>query len=127
VEAAEFLSAHPEVAEHPADETIAALAMTVALRRHARGEALEKGGPRRGGRDLRAVQLVVGSGGVLRHRPEAEARRILTAGLADHAGGYPLPRTPNVIVDKSYVLAAAGLLAGTHLEDAQVLLNELTP
>jgi uncharacterized protein (TIGR01319 family) len=126
-EAAEYLAAHPELPEHPADETIAALAMTVALRRHARGEALEKGGPRRGGRDLRAVQLVVGSGGVLRHRAEPEARQILAAGLADHAGGYPLPRSPGVVVDRSYVLAAAGLLADTHPEDASVLLSGLAP
>ena len=43
------------------------LAATVALRRHARGHAAGPGLPRTGGRDLRDVRLVVGSGGVLRH------------------------------------------------------------
>lgn len=117
----------PEVAAHPADDQIAALAVAIALRRHARGEPLEKGGPRRGGRDLRAVQLVVGSGGVFRHRPDDQAMRILSAGLADHAGGYPLPRGPMVTIDKTYILAAAGLLADGHPEAAAVLLGELTP
>jgi uncharacterized protein (TIGR01319 family) len=71
-EIADFLAAHPETPVHEADPQLAALAVAVALRRHARGEPLMPGGPRRGGRDLRAVRLVVGSGGVLRHRPMNE-------------------------------------------------------
>jgi uncharacterized protein (TIGR01319 family) len=117
----------PGLAAHPADERIAELAVAIGLRRHARGEPVEVGGPRRGGRDLRAVQLVVGSGGVFRHRPHGQAERILAAGLADHAGGYPLPRSPKVVVDSSYVLAAAGLLAGPCPQDAVTLLADLTP
>jgi uncharacterized protein (TIGR01319 family) len=126
VHAAAELAADPAIVAHPADDQIAALAVAVALRRHARGEPLEPGGPRRGGRDLRAVQLVVGSGGVLRHRPKAQAGAILAAGLEDHSGGYPLPRSPRVLVDSSYVLAAAGLLANAHAEAARTLLTELT-
>jgi uncharacterized protein (TIGR01319 family) len=120
---AQMLAAHPELASHEADEMIAGLAVAVALRRHARGESLEPGGPRRGGRDLRAVQLVVGSGGVLRHNPAGVAQRILSAGLHDEAGGWPLPRAPRVAVDSEYVLAAAGLLADTHPESANILLR----
>jgi uncharacterized protein (TIGR01319 family) len=113
----------PSVASFETDERLAGLAVAVALRRHARGEALEPGGPRRGGRDLRAVELVVGSGGVLRHRPPAQARAILETGLRDHAGGWPLPRSPKVVIDSSYVLAAAGLLAAEQPEVAVSLLD----
>ncbi|HEX6684775.1 MAG TPA: glutamate mutase L [Candidatus Limnocylindrales bacterium] len=113
----------PNVPFSETDGRIAPLAVAVALRRHARGGALAKGGPRRGGRDLRAVELVVGSGGVLRHRDPAEARRILEAGLGDHAGGWSLPRSPRVVIDSSYVLAAAGLLAAERRDVAVSLVE----
>lgn len=122
-EAVELLASDPSLASHPADEEIAGLAVAVALRRHARGEAVEAGGPRRGGRDLRAVQLVVGSGGVLRHQPLGRAQNILSVGLEDAAGGYPLPREPRIVVDTWYVLAAGGLLAVEHPAQAAVLLR----
>jgi uncharacterized protein (TIGR01319 family) len=106
-----------------ADLRLAALAATVALRRHARGEAIGPGGPRRGGRDLRDVALVIGSGGVLRHAPPADAGSVLGAALSDHAGGWALPRGPRVVVDADYVLAAAGLLAADHARAAVALLR----
>ena len=90
-------------AEPDADERVAALAATLALRRHGRG------------RDLRDVRLLIGSGGVLRHTAPDRAARILAAPLCDHAGGWPLPRAATVVVDRDYVLAAAGLLAAEHL------------
>ncbi len=96
------------------DRRLAALAATVALRRHARGEAPRAGAPRRGGRDLRDVRLVVGSGGVLRHAGAADGAAVLDAALADHAGGWALPRQARTLVDTRYVLAAAGLLAAEH-------------
>ena len=101
------------VAVDDADDTrIAALAATVALRRHARG-----------GRDLRDVRLVVGSGGVLRHASPAAANAVLSAGLSDHAGGWAVPRAPRVVVDTDYVLAAGGLLAADHPKAALSLLR----
>jgi uncharacterized protein (TIGR01319 family) len=106
-----------------ADRRLAALAAAVALRRHARGEAVTPGGPRRGGRDLREVRLVVGSGGVLRHAAPADATGVLDAGLADHAGGWPLPRHARVVIDTDYVLAPAGLLAAEHPAAARALLR----
>lgn len=120
-------AAHPgyvpdDGAERAADRRLAELAVTVALRRHARGEAATAGGPRRGGRDLRDVALVIGSGGVLRHNPPEVAHAVLGAGLGDTAGGWPLPRHPRVAVDASYILAAAGLLADTHPAAAAALL-----
>jgi hypothetical protein len=101
-----------DAAGRSADARIAALAVTVALRRHARG-----------GRDLRDVRLVVGSGGVLRHADPADAAKILSAGLSDHAGGWAPPRSPRVVVDLDYVLAPAGLLAVDHPIAALALLK----
>ncbi|BCJ75569.1 hypothetical protein CS0771_51130 [Catellatospora sp. IY07-71] len=125
--AAEARAAHPgyvadDGTERAADRRLAELAVTVALRRHARGEAAVAGGPRRGGRDLRDVALVIGSGGVLRHSPPDVAQAVLGAGLGDTAGGWPLPRHPHVVVDASYILAAAGLLAADHPAAAAALL-----
>jgi uncharacterized protein (TIGR01319 family) len=110
-------------AERAVDRRIAALAATVGLRRHARGEAVTPGGPRRGGRDLRAARLVIGSGGVLRHAGPGEAVGVLDATLADHAGGWPLPRNARVVIDTDCVLAAAGLLAADHPAAAVALLR----
>ncbi|WP_446214800.1 glutamate mutase L [Micromonospora sp. IBHARD004] len=110
----------------PADDTdravdarIAALAATVALRRHARGAATGE----RAGRDLRDVRLLVGSGGVLRHAAPTDAAGVLGAVLGDHAGGWPLPRAARPVVDVDYVLAAGGLLAADHPTAARALLR----
>jgi uncharacterized protein (TIGR01319 family) len=108
---------------HPADDrALAAAAATVALRRHARGHASGPGQPRTGGRDLREVRLVVGSGGVLRH---GGGRYVLDAVLADTAGGWAAPAAARTVVDEQYVLAAAGLLAIDHPAAAARLLNGL--
>ena len=74
--------------ERAVDRRIAALAATVALRRHARGG----GTGERAGRDLRDVRLLVGSGGVLRHAPRRRGGGARRRSLADHAGGWALPR-----------------------------------
>jgi uncharacterized protein (TIGR01319 family) len=106
-------------AERDDDERIARAAIGLALRRHAgrsrvvlspEGRVVE-----RSGKDLREVGLVVGSGGVLRHGRTGVAARVLAGSTgADLAGGWQLPRSPEVVVDADYVLAAAGLLAGPH-------------
>lgn len=97
---------------------IAALAATVALRRHARGAVGE-----RAGRDLRDVRLLVGSGGVLRHAGAGAAVGVLAQVLTDHAGGWPVPRAARPVVDVDYVLAAGGLLAGEYPVAAGALLR----
>jgi uncharacterized protein (TIGR01319 family) len=101
---------------------LAALAATVAVRRHARGHSPGPGRPRTGGRDLRDVRLVVGSGGVLRH---GGGDAVLDAVLGDTAGGWAAPAAARRMVDTRYVLAAAGLLAGDHPETAAGLLNRM--
>jgi uncharacterized protein (TIGR01319 family) len=104
------------------DRQLASVAARVALRRHARGYSAGPGHPRTGGRDLRDVRLVVGSGGVLRHGGGAQ---VLDAVLGDTAGGWAAPVTARRTVDADYVLAAAGLLAADHPRTAVGLLNRL--
>ncbi|MEV0644400.1 glutamate mutase L [Phytomonospora sp. NPDC050363] len=96
------------------DVELASLAMKVALRRHARGERLDAQGPFRGGKDLRGVGLVIGSGGALRYAGAGAALEVLGEAVADRSGGWPLPESAGVVVDSRYVLAAAGLLAQSH-------------
>ena len=105
-------------AERGEDLSIATLAATIAFRRHARGEP--GAAPRK---DLRDVRLLIGSGGVLRHAPASDAAVVLAAPLGDLAGGYPLPRSARAVVDMSYVLAPAGLLASEHPDIAVELLR----
>ena len=115
----------PETGQPPtpeSDRDLAAAAAVVALRRHARGHSPGPGQPRTGGRDLREVRLVVGSGGVLRH---GGGPYVLEAVLADTAGGWAAPTGARTVVDERYVLAAAGLLAIDHRDAATRLLNTL--
>ena len=120
----------PEDAEEKrTDRLIAAASVAVAVRRHAGRQRVTFGqGGRvveRSGRDLREVDLLVGSGGVLRAWPE-EAAGILGAGTGDHVpGGWQVPRDPRLVVDRDYVLASAGLLAEGHPEAAYRLLRTL--
>jgi uncharacterized protein (TIGR01319 family) len=104
------------------DRQLAATAAMIALRRHARGHASGPGQPRTGGRDLRDVRLVVGSGGVLRH---GGGDAVLDAVLGDTAGGWAAPAGARRVVDTRYVLAAAGLLAGAHPVAAAALVDAL--
>jgi len=96
-------------------------AATVALRRHLRAEAAY--GP--GGAGARGVGLVVLSGGVFRHADPAAMDGVVARLAADRGGaGSVLSGTP-VVVDRQYVLAAAGLLAGEHPTAAAGLLRGL--
>lgn len=98
------------------DETLARVAATVALRRHAGRQRVVFGpGGRvieRSGKDLREVDLLVGSGGVLRHNGPDVAARILggiSAGAQEE--GWLVPTAARTCVDSDYVLAGVGLLA----------------
>ncbi len=121
-EAARRLAADPagvvdDPAGRAAERRLAALAVVVAVRRHARGTTDAPA------RDLREVRLLVGSGGVLRHAGPAGGAEVLAEVLADHAGGWLVPRAARPVVDVDYVLAAAGLLAQPHPEAAAALLR----
>jgi uncharacterized protein (TIGR01319 family) len=111
------------------DEGIATAAVGVALRRHAGRQqvAFDSNGRvvERTGKDLREVDLLVGSGGVLRNNPPETARRILASVTGETPGGWQLPRSPRIVVDDDYVLAAAGLLADEHPRAAYDLLRRL--
>jgi uncharacterized protein (TIGR01319 family) len=109
-------------ADRGTDAEIARLALTVALRRHARPADTVDG--RTPGRDLSAVRVVVASGGVFRHASPDALRAMLEPVLTDHAGGWKLPRGPRLTVDQRYVVAAAGLLADDHGESAAALLRD---
>ena len=134
-EAAARRRAHPDLlpgseAEQEADLEIAAAAVRIALERHAgrskvvvspEGRVVE-----RSGKDLREVDLLVGSGGVLRHGGPDAVRRVLEPATGDaFEGGWQLPRDPVVVVDHDYVLAAAGLLADEHPVTAHRLVRHL--
>jgi uncharacterized protein (TIGR01319 family) len=116
--------------DRDADEAIARAAVGLALRRHAgrsrvvvspEGRVVE-----RTGQDLREVDLLVGSGGVLRHGRPGVAGRVLAGSIgADFEGGWQLPRRARLVVDTDYVLAAAGLLADRHPVAAYRLVRRL--
>ncbi|HET9631169.1 MAG TPA: glutamate mutase L [Terrabacter sp.] len=92
--------------EHGLDLELARLAALVAVRRHARPSQ-----PTESPRPLANVTALVGSGGVLRHADAAGRDHVLGAVLADHAGGWKVPRAAHARVDTAYLLFAVGLLA----------------
>jgi uncharacterized protein (TIGR01319 family) len=110
------------------DEAIARAAVGIALRRHAgrskvvvspEGRVVERSGV-----DLREVDLVVGSGGVLRHGRPGVAARVLGATIGRDED-WQLPERARVVVDSDDVLAAAGLLAEEHPAAAYRLVMRL--
>ncbi len=101
----------PSTSTEAADDArLAGLAVTVALRRHARPAVSHASR----GRDLRRVGVVVGSGGVLRHADDVTREAVLSSATGDHVGRWRVPEAPRVVVDAGSVLFAAGLLAGDH-------------
>lgn len=108
------------------DELLARVAATVALRRHAGRQRIVFGpGGRvieRSGKDLREVDLLVGSGGVLRHNgPDVAARILGSVGINAQEEGWLVPERAEVCVDKDYVLAGVGLLADSNPSAAEGL------
>ena len=95
----------------------------VALRRHLRAEAAY--GP--GAASTRGVGLVVLSGGVFRHADPAAVAAVVGRLAADRGGAGGVLAGPEVVVDRRYVLAAAGLLVGEFPAAAARLLGQLLP
>ncbi|HSE09572.1 MAG TPA: glutamate mutase L [Nocardioidaceae bacterium] len=110
------------------DQGLASVAVGVAVRRHAGRAQVVFGADgrvvERTGKDLREVDLMVGSGGVLRHSG-ASGPRVMSRLLSDDGQGWQLPRHPRIVVDVDYVLAPAGLLATRHPGAAYRLLQRL--
>lgn len=99
------------------DRDLAAVAATVAVRRHARPRM-----PGAAPRPLGDVAYVVGSGGVLRHSGPQVAEAVLDAVARDHAGGWRTPREATALIDRRYLLFAVGLLAGAGHDRAAAAL-----
>jgi hypothetical protein len=98
-------------------------AATVALRRHLRAEAAY--GP--GGAGARGSGLVVLSGGVFRHADPAAVEGVVARIAADRGGAAGVLSDAAVVLDRRYVLAAAGLLSAGHPEAAGGLVRSLLP
>jgi uncharacterized protein (TIGR01319 family) len=96
-------------------------AATVALRRHLRAEAAYGSG----GAGARGVGLVVLSGGVFRHADPAAVEAAVARMAADRGGAGGVLADTEVVVDRSYVLAATGLLATDHPTAAAALARSL--
>jgi uncharacterized protein (TIGR01319 family) len=107
--------------ERALDHALARAAIRLAVRRHAGTvqTVYTVSGPAtvQYGKDLGDVAVVIGTGGVLAHgsRPAA----VLGAVLADPADPLSLrPRAPRLMLDRSYVLYACGLLAQVEPKQA---------
>ncbi|HET7802124.1 MAG TPA: glutamate mutase L [Humibacillus xanthopallidus] len=107
--------------ERHLDLELARLAALVAVRRHARPAQ-----PTESPRPLANVTTLIGSGGVLRHTDPAGRAHVLGALLADHAGGWKVPRAASATVDTAYLLFAVGLLADRAPELARALAAQVT-
>lgn len=112
--------------EHQDEVLIARAAVALAVHRHVgrsrvvvspdpstgsgqRGRVVE-----RSGKDLREIDLLIGSGGVLRNVDPATAAHILAAAVGESAEAWQQPRGPKVVVDRQHLLVAVGLLAADH-------------
>jgi uncharacterized protein (TIGR01319 family) len=125
----EWIAADP--LEARLDRLLAIGAASHALNRHC-GTMLLTRGPGgeptlvRDGPDLREVRRVLGTGGVFAHRDDGT--EVLREALERRAPRSLAPREPEITVDSTYVLAAAGLLASVDPEAAMRLLSrELGP
>lgn len=112
--AADVAHVPQDAAGHALDAALAALAVDIALDRHAGqvSTAYTPTGPVQllHGKDLSPVAAVVGTGGVFAHG--RHPRRILQAACRSESSPTSLrPRAPQLLVDASYTLFAAGLLA----------------
>ncbi|GAA2963656.1 glutamate mutase L [Actinokineospora diospyrosa] len=112
----DFIPSTPDESE--VDTQLAALAATIAVRRHLR-LVDNRLGPRGAG-------LLVLSGGVFRHATPASLAQVEESLRADPVL-RPILRTARITVDRDYVLAPAGLLTEAgHPEAANRLLGGLS-
>ena len=114
-------------AEQALDDALAAAAVALAVSRHA-GTLEEVYTPMgqvyaQTGKDLTGVETLVLTGGAIIHNPKAGE-------IGQHAlfrPGLPIslkPRRAKVYVDKSYILAAMGLLSDEYPDVAQQIMKK---
>lgn len=116
---AEHLPATPE--ELAFDQALARAAVGIAVQRHcgALKTVYTPTGPVtvQHGKDLRRVEAVIGTGGVLAASPDARA--ILKRALADAREPLALkPVAPRLLLDREYLLYACGLLQSVEPQAA---------
>ncbi len=112
--------------ERAFDGAFAAAAIREALRRHA-GSLTETYTPEgrlwvQRGKDLTGVAAVMATGGALVHSEDPGS--LIRAGLSLDDPLLLSPRSPQLFLDRSYILAAVGLLAEAWPEAAQIILQE---
>ncbi len=115
----------PRSAEERAfDKALARAAVGLAVKRHA--GTLDTVHTATGpvtvqyGKDLSAVETILGTGGALVHGPHPAA--ILETALADDGDPFSLrPRTPRMVLDSDYILFACGLLGAVEPDAALTL------
>ena len=128
VEERDFVPGDPH--EREIDERLAGVATTIALRRHAGvlRTVLTPAGAvlRKNGRDLRSATCVIATGGVFAHssRPCEIVREAMRE--VHRQGALIAPDVP-VLVDRSYLLWAVGLLRGEHPQTAERVVRAALP
>ena len=124
----EYLPTSPE--EKAIDQALARAAVGIAVRRHCGTlkTVYTPTGPVtvQHGKDLRRVDAVIGTGGVL--AASADARAILSRALADAREPLALkPTAPRLLLDREYLLYACGLLQSVDAHAAlELALAHLT-
>ena len=119
IEMIHFLSQNPESiptnpAEKKLDEALASAALSIAMKRHCGSlEVVYTAlGPvtAQDGKDLSSIKTVIGTGGVLAH--SENAKLILENILASSMDPNSLrPKSPQILIDRHYIIYAAGLLS----------------
>ncbi|SKA90265.1 conserved hypothetical protein [Caloramator quimbayensis] len=69
------------------------------------------------GKDLLNVKYLIGTGGILVH--SSNPKKILSAGLFSmESPNYLKPQSPDILIDKTYILSAMGLLSEKYPDKA---------
>ena len=79
----------------------------------------------RTGKDLRDIDLLIGSGGIFRNVEQGGAVEVLASATGPSAEGWQQPRAPRLAIDRQHVLPAIGLLAADEPESAARLARSL--
>lgn len=110
------------------DVQLAQLAAVIAIHRHAGRQRVGIGPDgvsiRLEGRDLREVPLIVATGGVFRSNPDVDFATAFNEAFGAFERNVLGPRDVRIVIDRKYVLAAAGLLSSSHPRAAFRLMSD---